>query len=105
MMTRKAFKMFLNKGSEAEYMRRHEETWPEIKDLLKDAGVANYSIFLDEEIGVLFGVLDCHDEIKYQNIPLQPIMQKWWDYMKDLMQTNEDNSPVSISLTEVFYLK
>ncbi|KUJ53537.1 L-rhamnose mutarotase [Chryseobacterium sp. JAH] len=104
-MSRKAFKMFLNKGSEIEYKRRHEETWPEIKELLKDAGVANYSIFLDEETGVLFGILDSHDEIKYQNIPLQPIMQKWWHYMKDLMQTNEDNSPVSISLKEVFYLK
>lgn len=105
MMSRKAFKMFLIKGSEAEYKRRHAETWPEIKHLLKDAGVANYSIFLDEETGVLFGVLDCNDEIGYQSIPLQPIMQKWWNYMKDLMQTNEDNSPVSISLTEVFYLK
>lgn len=105
MMTRKAFKMFLNKGFEAEYKKRHEEIWTEIKDLLKDAGVANYSIFLDEETGVLFGVLDCHDKNKYQNIPLQPIMQKWWDYMKDLMQTNEDNSPVIISLKEVFHLK
>lgn len=105
MTTRKAFKMFLHKGSEAEYKKRHEEIWPELKGLLKDSGVANYSIFLDEETGVLFGVLDCHDEINYQNLPLQPIMQKWWNYMKDLMQTNEDNSPVSISLQEVFYLK
>lgn len=97
--------MFLNKGSETEYKKRHEETWQEIKNLLKDAGVANYSIFLDEETSILFGVLDCYDEDKYQEISLQPVMQKWWDYMKDLMQTNEDNSPVSISLTEVFYLK
>lgn len=104
-MARKAFKMFLNKGAEAEYKTRHEETWPEIKDLLKDAGVSNYSIFLDEETNVLFGVLDCDDEIKFQDIPLQPVMQKWWDYMKDLMDTNEDNSPKSVDLQEVFYLK
>ncbi|MEG0760124.1 L-rhamnose mutarotase [Chryseobacterium piscicola] len=104
-MERIAFKMFLHKGYEAEYKKRHEKAWPEIKDLLKNSGVANYSIFLDEETSVLFGVLDCYDEVKYQNIPLQPIMQKWWDYMKDLMQTNEDNSPISISLHEVFHLK
>ncbi|MBD8083347.1 L-rhamnose mutarotase [Chryseobacterium caseinilyticum] len=104
-MARKAFKMFLNKSAEAEYKKRHEETWPEIKNLLKDAGVSNYSIFLDEETNVLFGVLDYDDEIRYQNIPLQPIMQKWWDYMKDLMETNEDNSPKSADLQEVFYLK
>ncbi|KQS93718.1 L-rhamnose mutarotase [Chryseobacterium sp. Leaf394] len=104
-MARKAFKMFLNKGAEAEYKKRHEETWPEIKNLLKDAGVSNYSIFLDEETNILFGVLHYDDEIRYQNISLQPIMQKWWDYMKDLMETNEDNSPKSADLTEVFYLK
>jgi len=97
--------MFLNKGAEAEYKKRHEETWSEIKNLLKEAGVSNYSIFLDEETNILFGVLDCDDEVKYQDIPLQPIMQKWWDYMKDLMETNEDSSPVSIPLTEIFYLK
>lgn len=104
-MARKAFKMFLNKGAEAEYKKRHEETWPEIKNLLKDAGFSNYSIFLDEETNVLFGVLNYDDEIRYQNISLQPIMQKWWDYMKDLMETNKDNSPQSADLTEVFYLK
>lgn len=97
--------MFLNKGSEAEYKKRHSEIWPELKDLLTESGVANYSIFLDEETNVLFGVLDCYDEIAYQNIPLQPIMQKWWIYMKDLMQTNEDNSPVSVALKEVFHLQ
>lgn len=105
MTTRKAFKMFLNKGSEVEYKKRHHEIWPELKDLLKSAGITNYSIFLDEETSVLFGVLDCHDETGFQNLPLQPIMQKWWDYMKDLMQTHEDNSPLSIPLTEVFYFK
>jgi len=31
-------------------------------------------------------------------------MQKWWTYMKDIMETNDDHSPVSTSLKEVFYL-
>ena len=31
-------------------------------------------------------------------------MQKWWKYMEDIMETNHDNSPVSIPLKEVFYL-
>lgn len=103
-MKRIAFKMFLIKGFEAEYKKRHDEIWPELKDLLKEAGVANYSIFLDEETSTLFGILDCHDDKKYQELPLQPIMQKWWDCMKDLMQTNDDHSPVSVQLKEMFYL-
>jgi len=104
-MKRIAFKMFLLKGFEAEYKRRHAEIWPQLQVLLKEAGVNDYSIFLDEETHLLFGVLKFSDEEKYQSLPLQPIMQKWWEYNKDIMQTNEDNSPVSISLTEVFYLK
>lgn len=104
-MKRIAFKMFLLKGFEEEYKKRHAEIWPELEDLLKESGVEDYSIFLDEETHVLFGVLKCSNEIKYQNLPLQPIMQKWWEYNKDIMQTNEDNSPKSISLEEVFYLK
>lgn len=104
-MKRIAFKMFLNKGFEAEYKKRHDEIWPELANLLKDSGIANYSIFLDEETLVLYGVLDCHNEIKYQNLPFQPVMQKWWEYMKDIMKTNEDGSPVSIPLREVFYMK
>ncbi|HEX7870315.1 MAG TPA: L-rhamnose mutarotase, partial [Chryseobacterium sp.] len=98
-------KMFLLKGFEEEYKKRHAEIWPELEDLLKESGVEDYSIFLDEETHVLFGILKCSNEMKYQNLPLQPIMQKWWEYNKDIMQTNEDNSPKSISLEEVFYLK
>ncbi len=44
-MTRQAFKMFLKPGFEAEYQKRHNEIWPELKKLLKDAGVYDYSIF------------------------------------------------------------
>lgn len=103
-MKRLAFKMYLTKGYADEYKKRHNEIWPELKLLLKESGIANYSIFLDEESYVLFGVLDCHDFTKYTHLSLQPIMRKWWDCMKDIMQTNDDNSPVSIPLQEVFYL-
>lgn len=97
--------MFLHAGFEEEYKKRHTEIWPELKSLLKECGVYDYSIFLDEETHILFGVLKCNDEGKYQNLPLESIMKKWWTYNQDIMQTNEDHSPVSISLTEVFYLK
>lgn len=105
MMKRIAFKMFLNEGCKEEYVKRHDEIWPELKVLLKESGIADYSIFLDEETNGLFGVLKCNNELAYENLPLHPIMQKWWKYMKDIMQTNSDNSPKSISLNEVFYLK
>jgi len=104
MMQRVAFKMKLFKGKEAEYKRRHDEVWPELKSLLKTTGIEDYSIFLDEESNVLFGVMKVEDKMRLDKLPGHPVMNKWWAYMKDIMETNDDNSPVSIRLNEVFYL-
>lgn len=103
-MERIAFKMKLFNGFEAEYKKRHDALWPELKTLLKDSGIADYSIFLDEETNTLFGYLTIEDKTKLDKLPGQPVMKKWWTYMKDIMETNPDNSPVSIPLKEVFYL-
>jgi L-rhamnose mutarotase len=103
-MQRIAFKLKLLKGYEHEYKRRHDQIWPELVSLLKNAGVNDYSIFLDEETNILFGYLTVADRKKLDELPYEPVMRKWWIYMKDIMETNEDNSPVNIPLKEVFYL-
>jgi L-rhamnose 1-epimerase len=103
-MQRVAFKMQLHKGFEAEYRKRHDEIWPELQTLLKQTGVQEYSIFLDPPTGNLFGFLKIDHPIKLDELPLHPVMQKWWAYMKDIMESNPDNSPVSYPLKEVFYL-
>ena len=104
MSYRIAFKMKLFAGCEAEYKKRHDELWPELSALLKQAGVSDYSIFIDEETVSLFGFLKADDPKSLDSLPAQAIMQKWWAYMGDIMETNPDNSPVSIPLKEVFYL-
>ena len=103
-MHRIAFKMQLFKGFEAEYKKRHNELWPELEALLKRAGIAEYSIFLDETTNSLFGFMKADDPKALEDLPAQPVMQRWWTYMKDIMETNADHSPVSIPLKEVFYL-
>lgn len=103
-MKRVAFKMKLIKGFEAEYKKRHDEIWPELIQLLKETGIADYTIFLDEETGVLYGSLKLQDETAMSKLPEQKIMKKWWLYMKDIMVTNLDHSPVSTPLKEVFYM-
>ena len=103
-MKRIAFKMKLLKGYEAEYKKRHDEIWSELKTLLKETGITEYSIFLDEETNDLFACYTIDDDKHLKGLPHQEVMQKWWAYMKDIMETNADNSPVSISLKEVFYL-
>ena len=103
-MARVAFKMKLFKGFEEEYLKRHDALWPELEQLLKKTGISEYSIFLDKETNSLFGFLKIDDPKALDNLPEQPVMKKWWAYMKDIMESNPDNSPVSIPLNEVFYL-
>lgn len=103
-MERIAFKMKLFAGQVAEYKKRHDEIWPELSALLKDTGVSEYSIFLDEETLSLFGFLKVADKSLLDKLPEQAIMQKWWAYMGEIMESNPDNSPVSVPLKEVFYL-
>lgn len=104
-MRRVAFKMRLFNGCEDEYKKRHDSLWPELQSLLKQAGIKDYSIFLDETTNDLIGYLTIDDTKKLDDLPNEPVMKKWWAYMKDIMETNEDNSPVNIPLKEIFYLK
>ncbi|NCC13809.1 MAG: L-rhamnose mutarotase [Spirochaetia bacterium] len=101
---RKAFVMQLKKGSEAEYQKRHDEIWPELKALLSESGVFDYTIFLERETGKLFAFQQVKGQAGSQGLGGNPIVQKWWAYMSDLMETNPDNSPVSTPLEEVFHM-
>lgn len=103
-MQRHAFKMRLNPGMEAEYIRRHDEIWPELVQLLKDAGISNYSIHLDRETMTLFGYLERRDDHTMDDLPNHPVMKRWWAWMGDIMATNPDGSPLAIPLTETFYM-
>lgn len=101
---REAFLMHLKKGFEKEYERRHSLIWPEIKQKLTESGVYDYSIFLDRETGNLFAFQRIRGEKGSQDLGSEKIIKDWWDYMKDIMDTNEDNSPISIPLKEVFHM-
>jgi L-rhamnose mutarotase len=102
---RLAFKMHLKAGCKEEYKRRHDAIWPELVKLLKAAGIDEYSIFLDEETNTLFAFQKTSSASGSQDLGKEIIVQKWWDHMADIMEVNDDNSPVSKPLEEVFYLK
>lgn len=104
-MYRIASVMQVFEGKNDEYKKRHDMIWPELSKALKDHGAHNYSIFLHEQTGQLFAYLEVNNIEEYNRISEIEICQRWWAYMKDIMETNPDNSPVSIELKEVFYLK
>ena len=103
-MIHKSFKMHLYEGMAEEYERRHNLLWPEMKDMIHEYGGHNYSIFLDSETNVLDGYIEIEDEDKWAESADTAINRKWWDYMADIMDTNPDNSPVSVDLKPVFHL-
>ncbi|MGL5721544.1 MAG: L-rhamnose mutarotase [Brevinema sp.] len=104
-MIRKAFVMSVKKGFEVEYKKRHDEIWDELKDVLKSHGVHDYSIFLNSSTNQLFGVVFIESLEKWDAIAKTEVCQRWWKYMADIMPSNTDNSPISVELEEMFYLK
>ena len=103
-MKRLAFKMKLKPGAKQAYVKRHHQIWPELKKVLKDAGISEYSIFLDEETNTLFAFQKISGKGGSQDLASYSIVKKWWDFMADAMETNSDNSPISRTLEEVFYM-
>jgi len=99
-----AFRMNLFPGQAAEYRKRHDEIFPELVTALKDAGVSDYSIWLDPESGHLFGILTRTDDHKMDALPDTDIMKRWWAHMADIMATDADNVPVQINMKRVFHL-
>lgn len=100
----KGFKMKLYEGQKKEYEKRHNLLWPEMKEMIHECGGKNYTIFLDEDTLTLFGYIEIESEEKWAESANTDICRKWWDYMADIMETNPDNSPVSIDLKNVFHL-
>jgi L-rhamnose mutarotase len=103
-MEKVAFLMKLKPGFEAEYKKRHDEIWPELSAVLTEAGVYDYSIYLDCATGILFAVQKRTENNTADDLPNHPIVKKWWAYMADIMDTNPDNSPVSTSIECVFHM-
>jgi len=103
-MEKIAFKMRLNPGCRAAYIKRHDEIWPDLVALLREAGVSDYSIHLDTETHILFAVLWRMDGHGMDDLALHPIMRRWWAHMADIMQTQATNEPVVTPLETVFHM-
>lgn len=104
MSERIAFRMNLNPGQAAEYERRHAQIWPDLARALKEAGVSDYSIWLDPESHALFAILTRTDDHSMDALPGTEVVQRWWKFMADIMQTHPDNVPVQVELKQVFLL-
>ena len=104
-MIRKAFKMSVHAEQHAEYARRHDPIWQELEDALLAHGVRSYSIYLDPATSELFAYAEIESEERWRAIAQTPECRKWWAYMKEIMPSNPDNSPVEQPLREIFHIE
>lgn len=104
-MIRKAFRMYVNPDAHAEYERRHRPIWEELEITLKEHGVISYSIFLEPESDQLFAYVEIESEERWSAIADTEVCKRWWEYMKDVMPGNDDHSPISTDLKEVFHIE
>lgn len=100
----KGFKMKIYEGKSEEYEKRHNELWPEMKAMIHEHGGKNYTIFLDRETNVLFGYIEIENEELWDKSADTAINRKWWEFMADIMETNQDHSPVCVGLHNIFHL-
>ena len=105
MPIRKAFRMSVDQGREAEYEHRHRPIWKELEDTLKAHGVLTYSIFLDDTTRDLFAYAEIESEERWAAIAATDVCQRWWTHMGDVMPSNPDHSPISNDLREVFHIE
>ncbi|EQB3482345.1 L-rhamnose mutarotase [Klebsiella pneumoniae] len=103
-MIRKVFVMQVNPDAHEEYQRRHNPIWPELEAVLKAHGAHHYAIYLDKERHLLFATVEIESEARWEAVASTEVCQRWWKYMREVMPSNPDNSPLSAELKEVFYL-
>lgn len=103
-MQTRAFRMNVHPGQEQEYLRRHDDIWPELVALLRGAGIEDYRIFLDPESLALFAVMTHQNTHGLDDLPQHPLMQRWWQHMQAIMPSHADGSPLAVALQPMFEL-
>lgn len=102
---RKAFRASILPGQQFEYERRHSPIWQELSDLLIGHGVRTYSIYLDPSTNDLFGYVEVTSEDQWAAIRSSDVCRRWWRYMREIMLAQDDDSPVTADLREVFHIE
>lgn len=96
--------MSVHRGQEEEYARRHQPIWPELEATLLEHGVRTYSIYLDPATNDLFAYVEFESQERWNAVAATGVCQRWWKYMREVMPSNADASPVSCELREVFHI-
>lgn len=97
-----AFCLHLRPGAEAEYEKRHDALWPEMKAMLAEHGVLHYEIWLHRETMNLHGFIVRRKDHTMAAIPDHPVQARWRAHMADLLVQGPDGMPVREEMARMF---
>jgi L-rhamnose mutarotase len=99
---RTAFVLRVRPDKLDEYVRVHQEVWPEMLDAISAAGIRNYTIFRDGNR--MFGYFEADDlEAAGRYLAQQDVSTRWQDAMAELLEERvPDGGPPA--LEEIFRL-
>jgi L-rhamnose mutarotase len=104
-MARVGYLLRIREGKEEEYVREHQNVWPEMVNLLQKVGFRNYTIFrrgLD-----LFVYVESDDFERSLNALLgSPVYERWAEHMAPITEPHPALRPGEklAMLEEVFHV-
>jgi L-rhamnose mutarotase len=103
-MKRFCFMMELRPGAEEEYVRRHQEVWPELISALQDAGVRNYTLFLRGQQVIAYAECEPDGETAFGKVAETKIDAIWSKWFEDLIGTRVTGSAKPLTAEEIWHL-
>ena len=103
---RNGFLLKLRPGCAEEYRVRHAAIQADVLRALRNAGVTDYTIWLDSHSGLLFALRRIDTRERLAGLRQDPAFRRWQEHMADLLEQEPDGGgPVSIPLQELFHME
>jgi len=104
-MIRKAFRMSVNPGAEAEYERRHRPIWEDLEAALLAHGRGDVLDLSRPRHPRLFGYVEIEDEDRWEGIAGTDVCQRWWRHMSDIMPPTPTRAPPPATCGRCFHIE
>jgi L-rhamnose mutarotase len=99
-MIQQAFVMKLKPGALEEYVKRHDEIWPELTAEIKKCGISKIASFEDDPYVFLYSEVE--DEGAWDRLWESEIHVKWAESFEPLMEFKDDGKVDAKFVSQIF---
>lgn len=103
-MERFCFTFRLKPGQEAEYKRRHDEIWPDLVEAIKDAGIANYTLFRRDHTVIAYCECEPDAATAFGKVGATEVNRRWAASFEDVIEDLTDADGNLFTADEVWHL-